>query len=144
MERRSSLSAMLVLVARGQRAQGLRSKGRWARGPNRVFLRRATRGSPPRRDVPPDAQRRRYPSAPPRNGSSRAVGAELTHGAVLGAPPLDPLGHAQRPEGGVVAEQRLVQGGGRPEGIAVRPARGLGEDLVDHAQREAVLGGQPE
>src|SRR5690348_5266687 len=99
MERRSSLSAIVVLVAREERAVELRSEDPGAHGPYRTFLRRAARGSPPAEGVPIGAGGRPAESKPPaRSRSSGAAFAHAPHGPVLGAPALDPFPGRQRLE----------------------------------------------
>src|SRR2546426_4695268 len=64
--------------------------------------------------------------------------AQGTHGKVLLLPPFEQLLQFGLAELAQLAAQRLPQGLGRGFGIGVGATRGLGDDLVDHAELEQV------
>src|SRR5207247_8707736 len=86
----------------------------------------------------------RFPLTRPSMTSVNSLLAQRTHRKVLLLPAfkefLDP-DLAQVPH---VTSQRFAQRRGGRLGVGVRPARRLGDDLVDHPELRRVLGGDLE
>src|SRR6059036_869642 len=84
----------------------------------------------------------KYSSRFPLNRTSttevKSLLGECTHRKVLLLTPLEELFDAHPGELAQLAPQRLAQRLGRGVGVGVCAAGGLGDDLVDHAEREEV------
>src|SRR5467141_138250 len=95
-------------------------------------------------EVGSSAGQLKYPLRFPLNRTSttkvNSFLGQRTHGKVLLLAPFEELIDLELLELTQLALQRLPERRGGPVGIGVRPSPRLGNDLVDHAQVEEVLG----
>src|SRR5438477_4587670 len=84
---------------------------------------------------------RRFPLNRTSRKCVKSLLGQRTHGKVLFFATFEEFVDLQLAELAEVALQRVAEGCGGRFWIGVRAARRLGDDLVDHAEREEVLGG---